>query len=300
MKKVTSVLAAFLVFLSVFAAGTTAQASDDVLILSNCDTEDGWVAIANGLPALTLDTENKTEGKASVGATAPNGKLNHILYKPEQPIDISGYKYIEFDMYFDDMTWFIDCTGVMVELTSSGTCDIESHRYMKGVLGPNFENNAIEGKPGWYHIKLNIQEPHAIANGGCNLKRFNYFRFYSVDPISTTPDYTMRIDNIMFTNNEDPVVEETPEPTAPAETDEPSETITPEPTETTDPDETENPDETADPTETTKPVETDPAGNDDRDGDGSSGTVMIIVIAAVALAVLGIGGFALYKFVLKK
>ncbi|HZK34971.1 MAG TPA: hypothetical protein VFD33_06650 [Bacillota bacterium] len=306
MKKLISALTVLTVVLSLFAMSTIAFASNDVLVLTNCDSEDGWAATAGGGPALTLDTENKTEGKASVGATAPNGLLNEIVYKPEKAIDISGYKYIEFDMYFDDMTWFIDNSGVMVELTSSGVCDIQSHRYQKGVLGPLFESNPIEGKPGWFHMKLDLQEPHSIANGGCNLSNFNYFRFYSVGPISTTPDYTMRIDNIVFTNNEEPVEDATPEPTEPVATEEPEETASPEPVETEGPDETASPEpeetidpeETTDPEDTEEPDETDPENEVGEDGGLGKGTIAILIV--LAIAVLAGGGFALYKYVLKK
>ncbi len=198
MKKILSVLIAAVMLLAM-AVPAMAEGDDD-LILTNCDTTDLWTANSQGENTLTGDTENFTEGAGSVGATATNGKLNEIVYLPEAPMDISGYNYLEFDVYFSDLTWFEDCGGVMMELTSSGKCDVESDRFMKGALRPNFENGAIEGKEGWYHFVLDLNAPQGQANGGLNKANFNYFRFYSVDQISTTPDYTVRFDNMRFTN----------------------------------------------------------------------------------------------------
>ena len=97
------------------------------LWLSDCDSKTGWASAE-----LVLDTENKTEGTGSVGAHAAGGVLKEIVYKPAKALDVSGYKYIEFDMYLTSVDWFNKCGGVMVEITSSGKCDVESNRYQKG------------------------------------------------------------------------------------------------------------------------------------------------------------------------
>ncbi|HZK34970.1 MAG TPA: hypothetical protein VFD33_06645 [Bacillota bacterium] len=171
--------------------------------LSDADSLTGWSATgASGDNVLVLDEINKTEGSASLGAFAEGGVLKELVYIPEQALDVRDYKYLEFDIYFSDMTWFENLTGVMFEITSSGTCDLESNRYQKGALSPFFESNAIEGKPGWYHVKLELDNPQSQANGGADLSQLNYFRFYSVNPIADTPDYTMRIDNILFTTED--------------------------------------------------------------------------------------------------
>ena len=199
MKKLIVLLTLLLL---VFSAGFTASAAgEEPLVLTNCDTTEYWSANSQGMDALESDTENKTEGAGSVGATAINGKLNQISFVPSAPIDISAYSYVEFDIYFSDITWFNDCGGVMIELTSSGTSDQESNRYMKKVMRHLFETGAIDGQANWWHFVLELDDPQGTANGQLDKAKFNYFRFYSVDPISTTPDYTMRIDNVRFTNN---------------------------------------------------------------------------------------------------
>ena len=199
MKKVFTLL---MILTLVLSMGLCVSAEgESPLVLTNCDTTECWAANSQGMDALESDAANKTEGSGSVGATAINGKLNQICYIPSAPIDISAYKYLEFDIYFSDITWFNDCGSVMIELTSSGTNDKESNRYMKKVMRHLFETGVITEHQNWWHFVLELDDPQGTANGQLDKAKFSYFRFYSVDPISTTPDYTMRIDNMQFTNN---------------------------------------------------------------------------------------------------
>lgn len=197
-KRLLTICFALLLLSNVF---TAFAAGDDDLIMNNCDSSVFWSANSQGADALETDASNKTEGSGSIGATAINGKLNQIAYVPDQPMDVSEYAYLEFDVYFSDLTWFSDCGSVMIELTSSGTCDKESNRYMKKVIRSLLENGVIEDHQNWWHFVLDLNEPQGTANGKLDKSNFNYFRFYTVDPISTTPDYTLRIDNMRFTNN---------------------------------------------------------------------------------------------------
>ncbi len=199
MKRTITLLTAILLILSLNFA--VSAAGEEPLVLTNCDTTEFWSANSQGMDALESDSTNKTEGAGSVGATAINGKLNQIAFVPEAAIDISAYSYMEFDIYFSDITWFNDCGAAMIELTSSGTSDQQSNRYMKKVMRHLFETGAIDGQTNWWHFVLELDDPQGTANGELDKAKFNYFRFYSVDPITTTPDYTMRIDNVRFTNN---------------------------------------------------------------------------------------------------
>ena len=326
MKKWVSLLAIAALTAALLAVAMPVAAAGDELLLDSCDTTEFWVANSQGQDALKLDKENKISGEGSVGGLAINGKLNHIIFQPADgtTIDISGYKYLEFDIYFSDMTWFNDCGGVMFEITSSGTCDIKSDRWMKGTLRTQFENNFIEGKENWWHIKLPLEEPQTIANGGCDRSAFNYFRFYSVDPISTTPDYEMRIDNLKVTNNEDAPVEDptttaggaagtttAAKPTQGATTTAPAGTTTDnDATDTTttgsEADATttgaeENTSTTADVAGTTGTTTTKaPAGDTQDGGDEGGNTGLIVGIVVAAILVLGGGGFAVYWFAIKK
>ncbi len=199
MKRLTALICLVLAVAFLNFPVSAAGAGD--LVMSNCDSTKDWSASTQGMDALESDANNKTEGAGSIGATAMNGKLNQICYKPEKSIDITDFRYLEFDIYFTNITWFNDCGSVMMELTSSGTSDKESNRYMKKTLRELFETGAIEDQQNWFHFVLDIDNPQGEANGGLDKANFNYFRFYSVDPITSTPDYTVRFDNFRFTNN---------------------------------------------------------------------------------------------------
>lgn len=201
MKRFITLLCAVVLMLSL--ALPASALGDNDIILTNCDDSKNWAANSQGLDALETDSVNFTEGSGSIGATAINGKLNQIVYLPEEAIDVSGYQFLEFDIYFNDITWYNDCGSVMMEMTSSGTCDKESNRYMKTYMRNLFVTGAVEGKQNWWHFVLDMDNPQGTANGRLNKANFNYFRFYTVDPISTTPDYTFRIDNMRFTNTPD-------------------------------------------------------------------------------------------------
>lgn len=301
-KKWLAFLGAALLTVQLAAAGLPVSAEGDELVLSNCDTNENWSANVNGDDALVSDSENKTEGAASVGAHAVKGKLNQIQFLLDEPIDISGYKYLEFDVYYSDLTWFNDCGGVMFEITSSGKCDMESSRWQKGVLRTQLEQNFIDGKDNWWHIKLSLAEPQSQANGGCKLSNFNYFRFYSVDPISTTPDYDIRIDNLKVTNNEDPVEPEDPsEPENPSSGDDTSVPGTPadgSSASESKPDEENQGDDSSVAGSSKTPESGNASTPDDTAGGLGIGAIVGIVVAAIV--VLGGGGFAVYWFVIRK
>jgi len=98
---ITIFTAVMLIFSLCFTANA---AGDDDIVLSNCDTTLNWSANSQGMDALEGDAANFVEGSGSVGATAINGKLNQIAYIPSAPIDISKYSYMEFDIYFSELT----------------------------------------------------------------------------------------------------------------------------------------------------------------------------------------------------
>ena len=182
--------------------------------MSTVETAIWWKA--SGAEAM-LDNQNKTQGETSIMVTAKNGVLKQLAFLPDHALDISDYQYLEFDAYFTNLDWLRDCGGMMFELTSAGTCDVESSRYTKSsileacpALAADYESGASGGK--WYHFKLNLSTPHSKVKGGLNLQKFNYFRFYTVQPKSTTADYTLYLDKMMFTKGEAPAaIVKTPE-----------------------------------------------------------------------------------------
>lgn len=169
--------------------------SQDCKAVNSCDAADGWAASETD---LILDTENKTEGTASIGAAGKDGVLKALTLVMGEPVDATGYRYLECDMYFSNLEWLENCEGRMFEIGSAGEADKDSLRYMKGKLQSMLSDSAIEGSPGWYHMKFDLKNPQAKA-GSFQPGQFNYIRFYSVNPVAATASYDMRIDNIMLT-----------------------------------------------------------------------------------------------------
>lgn len=174
--------------------------SDGNMWLSDADTESGWIVTGT---ELKVDGENKTQGKASVGATAAGGVLRQMAFTSATPLDITNYDYFEFDVYFSNMEWFNACESMMFELTSSGGPDNESDRYMKGYLSnnqPQFYDAAASGTTtgAWYHIKLVLGSAQTQARGGLNQKSFNFFRFFTIGA-KDVADFDIRFDNLKFT-----------------------------------------------------------------------------------------------------
>ncbi len=156
---------------------------------------------------VKLDSNQKTQGESAVTVTAEKGILKQIAFVPKSAIDISAYNYLEFDVYFSSLDWFSKCKGTMFELTSAGTCDVESNRYTKSSMleaSPTFAADVESGNGGgkWYHFKFNLDVPHTSVKGGLDKKAFDYFRFYSVEVEDGAQTYTMLLDNMKFTKGE--------------------------------------------------------------------------------------------------
>ena len=177
------------------------------------DSENMWMSTAETLrwweatgADVSLNSILKTQGNTSVSLTAKGGVLKQVAFTPDRALDISAYQFIEFDAYFSNLDWFNVSKGVMVELTSSGKPDVESNRYMKSALleaSPTFAADIEKGTGGgkWYHFKFSLKTPQSAARGGLNRSAFNFFRFYTVDAPTGTPDYLLCLDNLKFTKS---------------------------------------------------------------------------------------------------
>ncbi len=175
--------------------------TDEYLMFSNADSAAGWSA--TGLE-VKVDTKNKTEGKGSVSVTAKNGILKELAYRPAEPIDLSLYNYLKFDLFLSDITCLSSSTGLMVEITSSGTCDDASNRYMKSAIlaaCPELAADVANGSVGnkWYSFCFNLKKPQNQVKGGLDVTAFNFFRIYFIGSPEGTPDCVVNLDNLRFT-----------------------------------------------------------------------------------------------------
>lgn len=175
--------------------------TDKEIILNNADSSVGWTSPGQ---EVMPDKNNKVEGEASVTVTAKNGILKELVYRPSEAVDLTGYRYLQFDLFLSDISFLNTSTGLMVELTSSGTCDVESNRYMKSailVACPELAQDLALGDKGdkWYHFCFDLQKPQNQARGGLDMTAADYFRIYFIGAEEGTPDCVVNIDNLKIT-----------------------------------------------------------------------------------------------------
>lgn len=177
------------------------EKTDEYIIINNADSAAGWSSPGQ---EVMVDTQNKVSGIGSVTVTAKGGILKELVYRPSESIDLTGYNYLEFDLFLSDITCLSTSSGFMVELTSSGTCDVASNRYMLSTilltcpeLAEDMSNGDIGNK--WYHFCLPLDKPQNQAGGGLDMTAFNYFRIYFIGSPEGTPDCVVNLDNLMVT-----------------------------------------------------------------------------------------------------
>ena len=175
--------------------------TDEHIIINNADSAAGWSSPGQ---EVMFDQNNKTEGTGSVNVTAKNGILKELAYRPAKPIDLTGYNYLQFDLFLSDITCLNSSTGFMVEMTSSGVCDVESNRFMKSAIlaaCPELAADLSAGVKGnkWYSFCFNVAKPQNQARGGLDMTKFNYFRIYFIGAAEGTPDCVVNIDNLRVT-----------------------------------------------------------------------------------------------------
>ncbi len=106
------------------------------------------------------------------------------------PIDISGMKYLEFDLYLPSVKNLSKITeNSQFEITSSGTCDVEEFSW-SGTSNGILRGQKLE--EGWNHVKVRL-----TSMPGVNPKAVNYIRWYWAAPASTIDGCKMA--NLRFT-----------------------------------------------------------------------------------------------------
>ena len=118
------------------------------------------------------------------------------------PIDISGMKYLEFDIYVSNIA---DIAEVLFsfELTSSGTSDQKE-------LAKKFHGKDTGWVVGWNHVKWDLTEFTEKTGGDFDPTAWNFLRWYNDTTLNVGGEkITFGIMNIKFTNGV--VAPETPE-----------------------------------------------------------------------------------------
>ncbi len=128
-------------------------------------------------------------------------------------VDISGMKYIEFDVYISDVTLIAE-TEFSFELTSAGGSDAQES-------AKKFKGKDTGWVNGWNHVRWALTEFDA-KNGEFDPTKWNFIRWYNDTNITVKEYLEIGIVNIKFTANESaapetPVEPETPDtPATPA------------------------------------------------------------------------------------
>ncbi len=166
----------FLLMLATALMLPTYAEPDEPVVLDRCETS-SWHG-SDG-----IDKNEFTEGKASVTWTVSVGGSFVVFRTWEQPVDASGANYLVFDFYVSDADMFYSISGGnSLEVTSSGTCDVEETAW---------DLTDFDVVSGWNTISL------PLVGGGCDFSRVNYMRFYALSHNNESP-YTIKLDHIRF------------------------------------------------------------------------------------------------------
>lgn len=155
-------------------------AAEQNILISDCESTEGW-------ENASLDQKEFTEGKGSVGIDFNlTSKNAMILFLRFPAVDATGCNTLEFDLYLSHPDLFEKAGECAIELTSSGTCDIEECFWYP-------DDQPLE--KGWNHIAL------PISSGACRMNHLNFFRIYAVNiPRFTNDTISVKLDNIRVTN----------------------------------------------------------------------------------------------------
>ncbi len=206
MKKVLSVLLVLILALSLMLPVCASESETDEetgitsIPLFNCDTK------PTGNNALSLDTEDKTEGEASLKFNVGAGQVNEM--KLPEVVDGTDYDTLEFDLYVSDVRLF-DLFGEVgkmdsnLEITSSGECDNQELAWTLDSI--RFNNKGGELKAGWNHVILPLasaKEDEGVKDGKSgpfDISNINFLRFYMVGESENT-GITVKIDNFRLSD----------------------------------------------------------------------------------------------------
>ncbi len=155
----------------------TPDGEEDAVMILNCD---------NGLPGMSADRNEKTEGKGSayykLGSSANLMSVN-VLSKR---VDVEDTDTLAIDVWVSDPGLIQG--AFIVEMTSSGTCDVEEYEWM-------FDTEHTQDlKKGWNTFYFYYDDAK-ITGGEIRLDAINYIRifdFYDAGLIGNE----LRIDNI--------------------------------------------------------------------------------------------------------
>lgn len=140
----------------------------------------GCNGTVNSFPAVRRTT-------LAAPAVAPGAFM--VTHTAEQPMDLSDDKYVEIAMHVTGAAAFRQIKFQM-ELTSSGTCDVQESNFT------GFFDHVVEG---WNFIRIPLAAFVHKVGGGADLSAVNYVRLYSVGTEERTLPGEVTIDFAQLT-----------------------------------------------------------------------------------------------------
>ena len=190
MKKIFAIIITILILVPCFSIFTSAEASVDIITVSDCSSNVGWEGLDENTEIVTGETILAKTFTKPIYATwgYPDGKtkddFQQILFNyvfPEAK-DISNMTYLTFELYATDKAVFDH--RFVLELTSSGEKDKEENN-----LGKALTEYVTDLGENWYRVEIPIADLKGQVNGGLDNTKCNYMRLYYDDGFGTAFTY---------------------------------------------------------------------------------------------------------------
>ncbi|MBR7071281.1 MAG: dockerin type I repeat-containing protein [Clostridia bacterium] len=199
---------------SIFTGALTVSAvGEDPLMVNDCSSLDGWTKTGGG---GTLNVNNNGYGSDSaIGCAVNYGAFRTVtLSFGETPLDLSNYKYLEWDVRFyenknnggtgtmwEQIKAAYGTNGnnqMLLKLSSSAT-DYNVFRLSTMTTTVSATNSE------WVHFRVQIDAPNTPM-GTFDKSAITAFYFATTDgaTVSTVSDGVIRLDNIVATGYQEP------------------------------------------------------------------------------------------------
>jgi hypothetical protein len=159
--------------------------------MNGWDTE-WYVAptVVNGYKSLTQKTKDKKFALVNI----------HFHYRTQEAIDLTGMKYVEFDLYISDVDPLLDKVNLQLELNSTGEWDQKEIGFTDKKIG---DLGLVDG---WNHLKFALDDLKDTAGTGeFDLTEFRWFRLFTVETVNDLPeDIVINLTNVRFTTDKAP------------------------------------------------------------------------------------------------
>ena len=160
---------------------------------------------------LVVNTELKTQGKASVSRVLPKGEVGAAGLRfmvdfaslRTKSFDTTNFYAVVLDVYVSDPSVLKDVTFEM-EFTSGGKADAEESHFRD--KWSNYVANGENFKKGWNTLVFPFEKMEKELDG-LNRTKLNYIRFFNMAAFTLSADTTIAFDNLRLWDGNDGTVE---------------------------------------------------------------------------------------------